>query len=645
MNGCPVTGPAAQTRRMCAGGVIAAVLAASAWGGAAAGPAAPPVNGPAGRPAPPPASDALSSRIEGFFYPHDVDGKRIAVAEGRFAILRGEDQVDLIDPTFTLFRDVAGSPRREKIVIRGATGLYNLKTRRARLAGRVTVRQEDGTELRALSLDLDVQQKRLTSEGRVELRKPGLTLTGTGLEASEILNVIALRSKVIVNVRGGVGRLFRDDAGTAAVEADAAQETIVTCAGPATLARLAAPRPKTGATEEMRLARGVTVTRHDPAGLLRLSGDAATLDLRFGGMAASPSGSAPTETPRRIEFRRAVVTGRVRLVDAQGFSGFAHRLVWSAQDDRLELSDKSGVRVARGVQVLQGRQVTLARRDARAVCRGDAQMTFMPEAAPGEGVAARSAAAPWIIRCDVLTMRFTADLKGLEGIDAAGSVTIEGEAGGGAGRQTAFGDRFVWAGDARRGLLSGRPVRMTLGAHRMESAQVVFFPLDQRVVLQGPKRIELAASAAADGPDAAAAPEGGISLTARGDIAVAAGDGVIEVGDGAQILSSQTRLEAGRLRVRLAAGGGVERALGWGRVRLTDRVSGTAVFGDHLAWEVSAREFRVEGVPYACILQRGGLLQGQSITISRQPDGLRCANRSGTRGRIHIAPSASRSVQ
>ncbi len=117
---------------------------------------------------------------------------------------------------------------------------------------------------------------------------------------------------------------------------------------------------------------------------------------------------------------------------------------------------------------------------------------------------------------------------------------------------------------------------------------------------------------------------------------------MIEVGDGAQILSPQTRLEAGRLRVRLVAGGGVERALGWGRVRLVDRATGTTVFGDHLAWDVGAREFLIEGLPFACIVQRGALMQGQAITVSRQPDGLRCANRSGLKGRIQIDPSASK---
>mgnify|MGYP003870184823 CR=1 FL=1 len=634
-------------RQAWAGGAVAAVLVVLHAAVPVRGQVAPPAPAPApanggAPPAGDPAStvpEALSSRVVGFFYPHDVDGKRIAIAEGKVAILRGQDQVDLVEPVFTLFRDVEGSPRREKIVIRGATGLYDLRRQRARLEGRVTVRQEDGTELGASALDLDVQQKRLSTEGRIELRRPGLILTGTGLEASEILNVIVLRSSVILNVRGGLGGLFRADGGAGPAPGGGAGEMVVTCDGPATLARLAAPRPETGATQEMRLARSVVVTRHEPAGLMRLSGDAATIDLCHGAGPGAAEGDAGAPS-RGAEVRRAVLTGRVRLVDAQGLGGSAHRLVWSAAEDRLELSGESGVRVARGVHVLEGRQVTLERREARAVCQGDAQMTFVPEGAPGAPVDARTSASPWTIRCDELTLRFTPDLKGMEGVEADGGVTIAGEVAGAAGSQAAEGDRFVWSGAGRRGLLTGRPVRMTQGAHRMEAARVVFFPFDQRVVLQGPKRIALGGDAA--GADASA--EGGISLTARGDIAVSAGDGVIEVGDGAQILSPQTSLEAGRLRIRLAPGGGVERALGWERVRLTDRASGTAVFGDHLAWDVRAREFLVEGLPFACILQRGVLLQGQAVTLTRQPDGLRCANRSGLRGRIRIEAPAGRIV-
>jgi hypothetical protein len=177
----------------------------------------------------------------------------------------------------------------------------------------------------------------------------------------------------------------------------------------------------------------------------------------------------------------------------------------------------------------------------------------------------------------------------------------------------------------------------------MEAARVVLLPLDQRVVLQGPKRIEFAGSAPAPAATSvpaaptAAVPESGIVLSSRGDVAVAAGDGVIDIGDGAIVLTPQTRLEADRLRLTLAPdGGGIQRALGWGHVRLSDRVNGTGVFGDHLEWDVKAQEFLVEGIPFAYILQKGGRLQGQAITITRQPDGLRCANRSGLRGRIQV---------
>ena len=647
---------------------VSAVLATSvAWGQAAppVTPAVPPPGAPSAPATVAPPGDAaapagqpvgFTSRIQKFFAPHDKDGKRIAIAEGEWAILRGQDQVDLIQPVFTLFRDVEGGSQREKILIRGATGFYDRAVQRARLEGQVTVRQEDGTELRTDALDLDILQKRLTTDGRVELRKPGLTLTGAGLEASEVLNVLALRSTVILNVRGAVGGLLREVPGARAGEGGEAAEMTMTCEGPATLARLPVPRPETGATEELRLARGVVLTRHEPAGILRLTGDAATFDLYHGGAApATAAGGVPA--PARVtEVRRADLVGGVQLVDAQGLSGSAHRLVWSPAEDRLELTGDSGVRVVRGVHVLQGRQVTLDRRTGRAVCRADAQMTFVPESGSGEGGEVRAAATPWVIRCDEIAMRLTPDLKGLDAVDATGRVTITGSIGAAAGgaapeRQTAAGDRFVWEGSARRGLLTGAPVTLAQGGHRMEAARVVFFPFDQRVVLQGPKRIELAAEASApspapappvSAPGAAPAAEGGIVLTSAGDIAVAAGDGTIEVGDRAQILSPQTRLEADRLRIRLAAGGGVDRALGWGHVRLSDRASGAEVFGDHLAWDVRAQEFLVEGVPFAYILQKGGRLQGQAVTISRQPDGLRCANRSGMKGRIQIDPAVGK---
>jgi LPS export ABC transporter protein LptC len=653
---------------------VSAVLATSMAWGQAASPATPPAAPPSGAPpatgpvAPPgdaaaPAGQpaGFTSRIQKFFAPHDKDGKRIAIAEGEWAILRGQDQVDLIQPVFTLFRDVEGGNQREKILIRGATGFYDRAVHRARLEGQVTVRQEDGTELRTDALDVDILQKRLTTDGRVELRKPGLTLTGAGLEASEVLNVLALRSSVILNVRGAVGGLLREIPGARAGEGGEAAEMTMTCEGPATLARMPVPRPETGATEELRLTRGVVLTRHEPAGIMRLTGDAATFDLYHGGATAPAPAAGGAPAPARVtEVRRADLVGGVQLVDAQGLSGSAHRLVWSPAEDRLELTGDSGVRVVRGVHTLQGRQVTLDRRTGRAVCRADAQMTFVPEAGAGEGGAARAAATPWVIRCDEIAMRLTPDLKGLDAVDATGRVTITGEisaAAGGAApaRQTATGDRFVWEGTAHRGLLTGAPVTLVQGDHRMEAARVVFFPLDQRVVLQGPKRIELAAEAAAPSPAPATAPvpapappgvpsaaEGGIVLTAAGDIAIAAGDGAIEVGDRAQILSPQTRLEADRLRIRLVAGGGVDRALGWGHVRLSDRASGAEVFGDHLTWDVRSQEFLVEGVPFAYILQKGGRLQGQAITISRQPDGLRCANRSGMKGRIQIDPVAGK---
>jgi hypothetical protein len=181
----------------------------------------------------------------------------------------------------------------------------------------------------------------------------------------------------------------------------------------------------------------------------------------------------------------------------------------------------------------------------------------------------------------------------------------------------------------------------------MEAAQVVFFPLDQRVVLQGPKRIELApqaVAAPAAGTPPAAPAEGRIVVSSSGDIALDTAGGTVDIGDGAWVLSPQTRLEADRLRFRLApGGGGVERALGWGHIHVSDRANGADIFGDHLAWDVRSQEFQVEGVPFAYIVQRGGRLQGQAITVSRQPDGLRCANRSGQKGRIQIeTPEAKR---
>jgi lipopolysaccharide export system protein LptA len=302
------------------------------------------------------------------------------------------------------------------------------------------------------------------------------------------------------------------------------------------------------------------------------------------------------------------------------------------------MEDDAGVRVSRGAYAMQGKRMVLVRRDSRADCLGDARVVFVPEGAGGERPAKATAPVqPWVIQGETLAVRFSADMKGLDEVDTTGHVTIATEGGpaaAGAGGETRFsaaGDRFIWAAPARRGVLTGSPVVLGQGGHRMEAARVVFFPLDQRVVLQGPKRIEFAGSTPS--PAAGAAPAGGSPVAAR--------DGVIDIGDGAIVLTPQTLLETDRLQLKLAPdGGGIQRALGWGHVRLSDRVSGTGVFGDHLEWDVKSQEFLVEGVPFAYILQKGSRLQGQAITITRQPDGLRCANRSGLRGRIQIGTPA-----
>jgi LPS export ABC transporter protein LptC len=637
--------------------------------GAAPAPASP--AGPAAVPSTPPPS-APPSRIEKFYYLHYKEGeeKPVALVQGEWAVLHGQDQVDLIQPTFTLYHTVEN--RQDKLVLRAVTGLFNKKAHHASLEGDVIAQQEDGAELRTERADVDLTQKRLTTDRRVEVRKPGLNLTGVGMEATKLLKVLTLHSMVTMSVRGGAAGLLGGAGRTDKGAERGAGETSVTSDGPCTMTRLATPRPDTGATDELRFARNVAVTRHDAAGMTQLKGDAATIDLFYQSASptpGSPTPAGPAPAAGEPEPRRAILTGNVQIIETQGLSGTAHRLDWTAKDDRLELTGDSGVRVARGAFSLLAKRVVILRPAASIQCRDQAEMTFIPESNDALPSNKPAASTPWVVRSDALDIRFQADLKGLDQVEAAGTVTIAGEGKGATStRQTAAGDRFVWNGSARQGVLTGAPATMRQGDHRMEAVRILLYLLDQQVVLQGPKWVELAGTPSPAGapnpdggpasktpppappPSAAASPaatppkaEGGMALTARGDIAVDTDGGAVEVGHGAIVVTTQMRLEADRLKVLMApGGGGLDRALGWGHIRVADVQQGTMIYGDSMAWEARNQEILVEGSPFAYIVQKGGRLQGQAITITRQPDGLRCANRSGTKGRIHVGSAEAK---
>jgi lipopolysaccharide export system protein LptA len=679
---------------------------------AIAAPASKPDAGPA--PAAPPESAPRQpvSRIENFYYPHykdDKDPKQresgpVALIQGAWALVRDQDQIDLIQPILTLYHDPegdeegkgaaavegggdeeaakerGGSPReqaegkkrRDKVVVRSSTGLFNQKTHQAVLEGDVVAQQEDGIEVRMDHLLVDIVHRRMTTDRRVEVRKTGLNLGGTGMEASGLLNVLVLQSTVSVSLRGSGGMEGLLGAARSAPEGGeraGGGETSVTSDGPTTFSslkpsksskkkdkrdgsKLEDPRQKLGVTHELRFARPVVISHHDANGLMLLNGDVATIDLAL----ADASTDVNAESLQN-KIRRVLLTGHVKIVESQGLTGNAHRLDWVKQSalDQLDLTDDGGVRVSRGSTFLQAKRVVLqlrnGRQDLAAHCERDAEMRFAPEGAAADG---KAAARLWAIRSETLDLRFQPALKGLDRVDAVGAVTIAGESNdAAAGGQTASGDRFVWEESVRRGTLTGDPAVMRQGESRMEAARILLFLLDQRVVLQGPKWIELAGPAAAEGGGEAASPapaaaapakaDPAVTLTSIGDVVVDTAGGVVEIGAGASAHTPQMQIEANRLKIHLAPGGGLDRALGWGKIRVVDTLQGARVFGDSLVWEARSQEIHVEGVPFAYILQPGGRLQGQAITITRQPDGLRCANRSGTKGRIQIgAPEPKR---
>lgn len=579
-----------------------------------------------------PKTGEFDQRIKEWFYRHYVKNEEVAIAQGEWAILRQNGCLDIDRPLFTFFREVEGTSRREKVTVAGATGQFNRGASRARLEGQVVVREEDGSELRTEHLDLDLLQRRLTTEDRVEIRKPDLVLTGVGLDGSRLLHVMILQSKVAVSVRGVSADTLLGAGPSDASKASPAGETFVTCDGPATLVHLASPRPETDATDELRLANRVAISRHDPSGLMRFLADAATVDLFHGAAPAPAAGGAP---PMVTDPRRAVLTGNVQVFEERGLTGTAERLVWTRADESLQLEGESGVRIARTTHTIQGKRVVVLRRENRVTSRGDAQATFSPQAGAVDA-AARESAPTWTLRSRSLEAWLRPEGNDIDRLDAAGDVTLAadtapGGSAGGPRRQTATGESFRWNAASRQGLLAGSPATVQEGPDRMEASRIALFPVEQRILLQGPKRIELA---------------GRVSATARGDMAISHAEGTIEIGEGATVSTPEMRMEADRLRMDLARSGGdgIRGALGWGHVHVVDRVNASEIFGDTLRWDVPGEEVAVVGMPFAKIVQGNIFFQGQEFWVSRRTGDIRAVNRAGTQGRIRVQPEGEKSA-
>jgi hypothetical protein len=471
--------------------------------------------------------------------------------------------------------------KSRKVMLEFPTGEIDGKRNRFILPEGAVAFMDDGTRIEAQQLEVDYALQRLTSTKPVRLSKPGMVLTGSGLEADDTIRQMVIPGDGFLEILGQPRDLVPDRPPRVPAP------TLVTrllSKGPLTLRDIGGPERLflLGATG------GATFERSENGEKTRATAD--SLVVYF---TRRDEAMAPVSATGR---------GAITVVDSRGTRATASSLDWEYREDIVHLRDVDFTAMG---QRVKAKRAAMDRRSGLATFTGD----LAADVAPAENQP------PLHIVADLLeiAVETVAKVTTASSVVARGAVHIEGDFGPDGQRQhlVATGAEFAWDAFAERGRLTGAPFARITQGRNVILAPLLVFEGSSRLVLKGPKRVNI--SHEAPPPLWLRARNRIFGLPPgtggrRVDVALVT-DADIEFDNDARLVSVLGRcdattpefsLSADRLFLHLSKdGSGLEDAKAFGDVRASAAAQGAKLAGDVLTYLPDTGVIEVVGAPRA----------------------------------------------
>ncbi len=441
------------------------------------------------------------------------------------------------------------------------------------------VHMDDGTRIEAQQLDLDYSLQRLTSKKPVKLTKPGVVLTGAGLDADDTMKQMIIPSDGYLEITGRPQDLAPDKT------PPSPPSPIVTrlhCAGPLMLRDIPGPEKILMISAE----KTVQFERHEPGADTKATAD--SLVLYF------------AKRDKTLAPISATARGAITMTDTRGSKATASSLDWESFDDIVRLKD---------VDFTMKTQRIVARTAVIDNARGFATFTgnLRADVSPEEGQPPLHVTAE---RFDL-----TLDMRGApapSSVLAVGNVVVDGDFGPVGQRQAihATGSEFSWDVGENSGRLIGVPFAHVTQGQSLIIAPLLVFEGRSLLVVKGPKRLNLvqvqppslwdrARNTAFSLPSDLGARRVEIKVATDHDIRYDADRRLVSILGRCTAQTPEFALVADRLFLRLAAAGGIEEARAFGAIRVSGGPQGLSLTGDALIYRPATGSVEVVGAPRA----------------------------------------------
>ncbi|MBI2901680.1 MAG: LPS export ABC transporter periplasmic protein LptC [Planctomycetes bacterium] len=578
----------------------------------------------------------LHGPIENWRFQHferNARGEQVLVAELRGDTARPLDDekqvVSVGGLRATYYTEPTEEEKSRKLSFAADEAIYDDPRKLLRLRGHVRVNGEDGSEIEAAEIEVDLGRKRFRTEQEFRLATPALAFTGRGLEADDSLRELSIRENGRVAGRPAdprkpseaskgphlvflsPGRMtmrelqsrrlasLEGTGGTRIRITDAETSADIRCES----ASLVMTRfEKSADLVFLHLRGNVNV---ESSGNRILAGDAridrCTGEARFGGGVEAILVATAGQPPIRLMSDRLVQWSErkagawsARSFDASGgvrLFGFAEEpgepvrgtcgaFHYDLVEARGELAGNPRVVLARGADRISARQAAIDERSGRTVFSGDVEADLVQE--PGREPV------HFVARELVEQSERIDNVWRPAWVEASGDVRIRVPGG---DAIVAECETFRFDLRDQAGVLTGRPwVRLSTKTATIHAARVVL-PDRETMILSGPKRIRLA-------------PDGGepATILTDGDVRIGMGARTIKIVDRCSVFAKDSRVFADRVDVRISPDGkSVESIRAAGRVEVVRPAEGLRIFGDRMA--VAGDRVAVRGLPYAVLEQ------------------------------------------
>lgn len=443
-----------------------------------------------------------------------------------------------------------------------------------------TVRMEDGSTLEASELLLEYATQRLTSGQPVRLTRPGVVLTGAGLEADDALKQLTIPKDGYLEIQGRPEDYAPDRPAT---PPDPTLKSILRSKGTLVLRELPGPERFFFVSAE----GGVQLDRTEGTRTLQTTADSLVLYLARGG-----DGYRPVSVTAR---------GAISISDSEGMRATASSLDWESRDDRMFLTQ---VDFGSGPQKIRSDNATLDRWTGIGTFTGNLSAEVAPE--PDQP--------PLKITAKELEIGMAPGLAvSASHVVARGDVRISGDFGTPAAPRPleAVGTEFSWDAYSGSGRLFGRPFARIVQGESLIQAPLIVFEGRSLIVIKGPKSVNFAHTEppalwrrnrntllGRDPKDGGKRTE--IALSTPGDIRYDAVGRTLTVLDRCEVRTAEFQLAADRVLLRLGQDGdGIEEARAFGRVRMQRPVDGVRLLGDAVNYLPAQGVIEIVGSPRA----------------------------------------------